>query len=109
MLGLIARFTHGNPWLHECVNLLVQRALGRHSEQGIHRYNDHIARNVSDVIALFEKAARLNDGDQCAPDWSRLSIPDEKNVLKIESDFSDAMKKLIPWESIMRQIERDAA
>lgn len=89
VLGFIELVCYGQPEARASMADMMERLLGGHS---VPAWNDASDRTVSDVIALFELAAHRFSRFSCAtPDWSEIAKP------------------LVSFDSIMKEIEAEAA
>jgi hypothetical protein len=107
------------------VELLMQ-AIPTKCGMPVHTYNDMPNRTVVEVIALLDAAAKLATmGEPISRDrylnmtaaytksmqeaWNKYAKPDEVAVARFEAELKTSMSKLVPWQTIMEQIERAAA
>jgi hypothetical protein len=116
MLGLIERFVE--PGMRaKFVDHLTELLPGMFRGMPIYFFNDHEGRTVDDVIRCFAMAAatpkvEVPQSKQVVyfePKWNTLAIPTAEDIAKYKAELAEATKKLVPWETIMEKIEREAA
>lgn len=108
LLGLLERFIPNEAIRHRAGEL-ISRAIAPHAGRtAIHTYNDVYASDVSEVISRLREAAQLSDDFSASlmRDWS-ITVETEADAAKNALD--ESLAKLVPWQSIMKQIGRVAA
>lgn len=132
MLGLIEHFVHDNDMRERVIDLLL-RAITPDGWVPVHVYNDAMARTVAEMIELLDKAMKLEGGKPVskeeykaltiahnkkmeqepihfsAPLWDKVSSLNEAAVAEMEKELKQSLAQLVPWPTIMEQIERQAA
>lgn len=124
LLGLIERFVSGHDAMRERIANLLMRAISPAEWMPVHVFNDENGRTVAQVIALLDTASKLpGDGvtthqeykaktaayQAAQLSWQHLGPLNDASIKSFEAEMKASMEKLIPWPSIMKQIERQAA